>query len=214
MKFFKDQVLGGTRVDFQDEKIPKHILDSIVSSCHGKRQPLNQDHDLTHNSAGYIENIRLIEDVNNTGEWSLIGDVYCDDSDLKVVLGGFSISYLDVTDKLSPSPDFLVYLPYPYYSDKSVIEAVSADSNVNVGRWVKKGADPATIAIIGATAVFILKPVWEDLYKIQIAPKIYTYFSKKHDEFKSRKISTDLIQMVEYNGKDIQVILIPIRGSE
>jgi hypothetical protein len=188
MKFFKDQVLGETRVDFQDEKIPKHILDRIVSSCHGKRQPLNQYHDLTHNSAGYIENIRLIEDVNNTGDWSLIGDVYCDDSDLKVVLGGFSISYLDVTDKLSPSPDFLVYLPYPYYSDKSVIEAVSADSNVNVGRWVKKGADPATIAIIGATAVFILKPVWEDLYKTNCSKNIHisqkSMTSLNHERFR------------------------------
>ncbi|WP_156559869.1 MULTISPECIES: hypothetical protein [Aeromonas] len=214
MKYFKDQVLGGTRVDSQGEKIPKYVLDKFVLSCQGKKQPLNQDHDLMHKNAGYIENIRLVEDVNNAGEWSLIGNVFCETNDLKISLGGFSISYFEITEELSPSPELIIYLPYPHYNDQSVIDAISMGSDVNVGRWVKKGAEPASIALIGATTVIILKSVWEDLYKTYIAPKIYSYFSEKCEEFKSRNISTDLIQVVDYNGRNIQITFIPIRGAE
>jgi len=201
-------------MDSQGEQVPKHVLEGFVSKYKEKQQPLNQDHDIAHRNAGYIENFRLIEDSSTPGEWSLVADVYCDDSDLKVALGGFSISYLEIIKEQHSQPEFLIYLPYPHYNDETTVRAVSRGVNVNVGKWVKKSADPATIALVGATAVFILKPVWEDFYKTQIAPKIYAYFSNKYAEYKSRNIYPELLQTIEFNGNHVQVILIPIRGSE
>jgi len=94
------------------------------------------------------------------------------------------------------------------------MNSLQYNSHISVGRWVKKASDPATIALIGATTVFIIKPVWEDLYKTQLAPKIYKFVSENYDKLKSKNIGMDLIQTVNFNGNDIQIIMIPIRGQE
>lgn len=214
MKLFKDQILGGTTVDSQGEKVPKKIFEGFVETYKGKSQPLNQAHDLGHKSAGYIENLRLIEHPVEEGEWALVGDVYCDTENLQTALGGFSISYLEITHRSDQQEQILSYLPFPYYNDSEFIGSLLNEGNVSVGKWVKKDADPAVIAMIGATAVFILKPVWEDFYKTQLAPIIYKFFSDQYQSFKSKNISADLIQAIELNGSEIQVVLIPDRGNE
>lgn len=214
MKHFKDQCLASTHLDSQGEKTAKHILEGFVESYRGKRQPLNQAHDLSKPTAGHIENFRLIEDKNNKDEWQLIGDVYCDPSKFEEVMGGFSISYLEVLKRAEGNADFIVYLPYPHYNDPEYLEALLSQDNLSVGKWVKKAADPTTIALLGVAAGIFLTPIWDDIYKTKIAPKIYDFFDKNDSELNSRGINTDLIQSVIIGDHKIQVILIPIRGKE
>lgn len=70
------------------------------------------------------------------------------------------------------------------------------------------------MALIGGMIVFIMKPVWEDLYKTQIAPHIYRFFSTKFGKLREKKIDAQYVQHVEYNNYDIQVLLIPAHGLE
>lgn len=214
MKLFKDQCLSGTKLDAQGERIPKSVLESFAIGNTGVRQPLNQGHDLTLKTIGYIENIRLIKDTNDPKEWLLIGDVFCDPTDLEITLGGFSISYLELTHRSVVQEEFLVYLPFPHYNDDILLSELLESENISLGKWVKKAADPSTIALIGAVGVFVLTPVWDDLYKKFVAPRVYGFFSKNLDRFTKKNISTDFIQKISFDGLDIQVVLIPKRGKE
>lgn len=214
MKTIKNQILAGTRLDSQGERNPKEVLDSFCSVYAGKRMPMNQQHDLTLKSPGYIENLRVVPDKENTGDWSLVGDVYYDGESLQAAMGGFSISFLEVIRRGDSQDLFNVYLPYPHYKDSTLVNELFEDGFVSVGRWAKKAADPATIALIGGVIVFIMKPVWEDLYKTKIAPHVYRFFSTKFGKLREKKIDAQFVQHVEYNNYEIQVLLIPARGSE
>ena len=122
MKIFKQQILAGTKVDLQGEKIPKRILEGFVKSSNGRKIPLNQSHDFAKQCPGYMENLNLIEDENEKDEWALVGDIYCEPEKLEEVMGGFSISYLEITHPCKDDPEILLYLPYPYYNDHEYLE--------------------------------------------------------------------------------------------
>jgi hypothetical protein len=68
--------------------------------------------------------------------------------------------------------------------------------------------------LIGGVFIFIIKPVWEDLYKTQIAPHIYDFFKKKSGKLKEKKVDAQLVQYVQYNTFEIQVLLLPVQGKE
>ncbi|UCV09391.1 hypothetical protein [Dechloromonas denitrificans] len=214
MKTIKNQVLAGTRLDSQGERNPKEVLESFCAMYAGKRMSMNQQHDLTLKSPGYIENLRVIPDKEGPGDWSLVGDVFYDGDSLQAAMGGFSISFLEVIRRGESQDLFHVYLPYPHYKDSVLVDELFEDGFVSVGRWAKKAADPATVALIGGVIVFIIKPVWEDLYKTQIAPHIYRFFSTKFDKLREKKIDAQFVQHVQYNNYEIQVLLIPALGSE
>ena len=40
------------------------------------RLPLNQQHDMRLETAGYLANFRLIPDDKEAGEWNVVADVY------------------------------------------------------------------------------------------------------------------------------------------
>lgn len=214
MKIIKNQILAGTRLDSQGERNPKEVLDSFCAMYTGKRMPMNQQHDLTLKSPGYIENLRVVPDEGSPGDWSLIGDVHYDGKSLQTVMGGFSISFLEIIQRSQTQDLFHVYLPYPHYNDSALVDNLFEEGFVSVGRWAKKAADPVIMALIGGVIVFIMKPVWEDLYKTQIAPHIYRFFTEKFGTLREKKIETQFVQHVEYNNYEIQVLLIPAHGSE
>lgn len=213
MRSIKGQRLGGTAVDSHGEQVPFEVLSAFVERYKGAKQPLNQAHDLRMRSVGYIENFRLAPDPLQSGEWILIGDVYYDTENLEVALGGFSISYLEMARVCTGSQQLIVYLPFPYYNDDELTEEL-VSTNTSVGKWVKKAANPTVIAMIGATIVFAIKPVWEDLYKAKVAPVIYEFFASHYKKLEEKRISADVVQTVSYKGREIQVVLIPIRGKE
>ena len=121
MREIRNQVLGGTTEDTQGECLPLEILQGFAAVYHGKRQPLNQGHDLAKRSAGYIENIRVVDHPEIDGEYALIGDVYCDESRLEEVMRGFSISYLEMIRRSEDAHELIVYLPYPHYNDAALV---------------------------------------------------------------------------------------------
>ena len=123
MKLYKQQIIAGTKVDLQGEKIPKHVLEGFLKNSYGKKIPLNQSHDISKPCPGYIENLNLVEDENENNEWSLIGDVYCESEKLEEAMNGFSISYLEITHQCEGDPEILFYLPYPHYNDKEYIKS-------------------------------------------------------------------------------------------
>jgi len=214
MQIIKNQTLAGTRLDSHGERNPKEVLDSFCAMYAGKRMPMNQQHDLTLKSPGYIENVRVVPDESSLGDWSLVGDVHYDGESLEAAMGGFSISFLEVLRRSQSQDLFHIYLPYPHYKDTALIDDLFEEGFVSVGRWAKKAVDPATVALIGGVIVFIVKPIWEDLYKTQIAPHIYEFFSKKLGKLREKKIDVQFVQHVEYNNYEIQVLLIPACGFE
>jgi hypothetical protein len=214
MQTIKNQRLAGTRVDSQGERNPRGMLETFVQQYAGKRMPLNQQHDLSLKSAGYIENLSVQPDEGSSGDWVLVGDVSFDSGTLQEAMGGFSISFLEVLRRSNSQDKFHIYLPYPHYRDQQFLHELFEEGYSSVGRWAKKAADPATVALIGATFVFVLKPVWEDLYKTQIAPHIYDFFKRKGGKLAEKKIDAQLIQYVVLNNYEIQVLLLPSRGNE
>ena len=214
MQRIKNHTLAGTRVDSQDERTPKEVLDSFAQQYAGKRMPLNQQHDLSLKSPGYVENLRIVRDEDSPGDWCLIGDVYFDSGTLQEAMGGFSISFLEVLRRSESQDIFHIYLPFPHYLDQQFLDDLFEEGYSSVGRWAKKAADPTTISLIGATLIFFIKPVWEDLYKTQIAPHIYDFFKRKMGKLKEKKIDAQLVQYVNYNNYEIQILLLPTRGRE
>lgn len=214
MQKIKNQTLAGTRVDSQGERNPKEVLDSFAQQYAGKRMPLNQQHDLSLTSPGYVDNLRVVPDEDSPGDWSLIGDVTFDKGTLLEAMGGFSISFLEVLRRSESQELFRIYLPFPYYRDQQLIDDLFEEGYSSVGRWAKKAADPTTVGLIGATLIFFIKPVWEDLYKTQIAPHIYDFFKRKMGKLKEKKIEAQLVQYVVYNNYEIQILLLPAHGRE
>jgi hypothetical protein len=214
MQTIKNQTLAGTRVDSQGERNPKEVLDSFAQQYAGKRMPLNQQHDLSLKSPGYVENLRVVPDEESPGDWRLVGDVSFDRGTLQEAMGGFSISFLEVLRRSKSQDLFHIYLPFPHYRDEKLLNDFFEEGYSSVGRWAKKAADPTTIGLIGATFIFFIKPVWEDLYKTQIAPHIYEFFKRKMGKLKEKKIDPQLVQYVVYNNFEIQVLLLPVRGRE
>jgi hypothetical protein len=193
VKVIKGQILAGTRVDSHGERVPKAVLDSFAEQYAGKRMPLNQQHDLSLVSPGFVENLRVVPDERNRGDWSLVGDVSYDGESVQSAIGGFSISFLEIFRRSEAQELFFVYLSYPHYNDAALVDELFEDGFVSVGRWAKKAADPVTVGLVGAAAVFFLKPVWEDLYKTQIAPHVYRFFSEKFAKLREKSIPVNFV---------------------
>lgn len=216
MKKFNNQILAGTRLDSQGEKIPKEVLDNFAMRYSNSTMPLNQEHDLSLDVAGHVENLRVVSDPDIQGEWCLVGDVVCDSSLIKNFLGGFSISFLEILKKSNKSAEFYLYLPHPYYKDDLFLDELFEEGYVSVGRWAKKSGDPVSIALIGFSSfvAFLIKPVWDDLYKTQIAPKIYDFFNRKFKKLKDKNITIQLVQKVKYGNRYLDIYFLPIPGKE
>lgn len=214
MPTIPNQVLAGTRLDAHGERNQVDWLHRFAEMYAGRRMPLNQAHDLGLGSPGYVENLRIIPDESSAGDWSLVGDVFYESESLMLPIGGFSISFLEVL-KRSKSQDYLhVYLPYPHYNDKALLDDVFVEGFVSVGRWAKKAADPNTVALVGAVVIAVFTPIWDHAYKTLIAPHIERFFKERFASLQAKGIGADLVQYIEYGDQEVQAILIPIRGKE
>jgi hypothetical protein len=214
MHTIRGQILAGTRVDAHGERNQVDWLHRFADMYAGKRMPMNQAHDLSLGSPGYIENLRVLPDESSAGDWCLVGDVHFERDGLAIPVGGFSISFLEVL-RPSASQDLLhVYLPYPHYNDEAILDEVFEEGFVSVGRWAKKEADPNTIALVGAVIIAIFTPAWNNLYQSTIAPHIERFFRERFSRLQARGIHADFIQYISYEGREVQAILIPLRGQE
>lgn len=201
-------------MDRQGERIPKETLEAFAAIHAGKRMPLNRQHDFALKSSGYIENLRVVPDQDSPGDWVLIGDVYYDEESLDTAVGGFSISFMQLLRQGESQDFFQVYLPYPYYNDHALVEELFEEGYTSVGKWCKKAAEPITTGLIVGAIILFVTPIWDDLYKNQIAPHIYRFFAGKFKKLQEKEIGVNFVQNIVLNSQSIQVFLIPTRGRE
>jgi hypothetical protein len=214
MRTIKDQILAGTRLDAQGERNSKEVLERYASTFAGRSMPLNQHHDLTLPVIGQIENLQVVPDPASPGEWHLVGDVLLDKDDVDPEFRGFSFSYMEKLRHSLKQERIEIFLPYPHYNDVSLIEEVFEDGYASVGKIVRKGATPETIALIVSVAIAVLQPLWEDVFRKKIAPSVANFFQGRFGSLHRRSISCDVLQHIDYLGHSAQVMFVPIRGME
>lgn len=211
-KNLKSQILAGTLEDSQGERNTKKFLHTLCESFNAKgRMPLNQQHDMSLEPVGYIENFKVIESVSNKDEWNLIGDVYFHDVDINEALRGFSFSFTedirgDIDNKL-----LSVYLPFPLYNDQPLINnLLDSGEGVVIGAWRKKSATPDQIALIISGVLFIAGPAYTNLWNNKISP-LFDRLLKNIGLGKS----FDYIQTSQgHLGETFGIYFIPARGKE
>lgn len=214
MNTIANQIIAGTQLDLQGERNTKKVLESFVERYAGKRMPLNQQHDLALNSFGYAENLRIIPDEDSPGNWFLVGDVHYEGESPGIPVGGLSISFVEVLRQCESQDLLQLYLPYPYYNDHELVDELFEEGFISVGKWRKKVLDPASVALLVASGIFFMQPIWDDLYKTQIAPRLQKLFAGKFKKLQEKNIDINFVQEVNCNNYQIQVFLIPTRGKE
>lgn len=208
MKKIANQILGGTREDSQGERLSKDFLQRYCDYVGDGRIPLHQQHDLSKHVAGYIENVRLVPDPEIPSEWRIVGDVYLETGRIEDALGGFSISGMEMI-RASDTATALVYIPYPHYNDAELIGILSNDPNLNVGKWIKKAAEPVSWVVLGSVIAFAITPIWDDIYKRKIAPRIDNLLEKYQETFKKKGLRPELAQLVIFRDAEVEVRIIP-----
>ncbi|MFK3651039.1 hypothetical protein ACI2IY_21770 [Lysobacter enzymogenes] len=211
--YFAGQRLAGTRLDSQGEKLSLEDLRNYVDFCKDRRVPLHQQHQIGEPTMGFIENIRLVQDDQSDEEWVVIGDVTVESGAFEKGFGGFSISFMaPLVDRASAT--CLLYVPYPHYNNKELIEELAENPNLKIGKWIKKSAESANHALFGATIAFALTPVWDHLYKSKIAPVIENFLGDHLKFLAAKNIFLEHIQIVLHNGHEVELRFIPERGKE
>lgn len=210
---YENQIVGGTREDAQGERLSKEFLHRFCSYVGGKRIPLHQQHDMARKTAGFIENVRLVPDTETPGEWNLIGDISIEEGDVEDLLGGFSISGMEELRR-SSTATALIYLPFPHYNDKDLVAELCSDTDLTVGKWIKKEADPTVWTVLGSVIVFAVAPSWDDIYKRKIAPRLDELIKKYREPLNARGLSIELVQIVLFKGAEVEVRIIPTKGDQ
>lgn len=195
------------------KKLSKEFLQRFCRHVGGKRIPLHQQHDMAKRTAGFIENVRLVPDTEIPGEWRLIGDVSIEEGGVEDVLGGFSISGLEELRR-SSTATALIYLPFPHYNDKDLIAELCSDKDLTVGKWIKKEADPTAWVVLGSVIAFAVTPIWDDVYKRKIAPRLDELIKKYREPLNAKGLSLELAQIVLFKDAEVEVRIIPEKGDQ
>ena len=207
------QVLGGTNLDQQGEKLTRSFLNDFCQEAKGKKIPLHQHHDMSKETVGYFENLRLIKCINDPNEWTLIADVYVKEGFLDEAIGGFSISGTELL--YAPDlPECLLYLPFPEYNQDKLLDYFISLENIQLNKWIKKSVDPVSSALFIASMSIVITPIWDDIYKRKIAPRIESFMDKCWPKLKEKNLGLEHIQVVNYNDNEIQVRFIGEKGKE
>jgi len=213
-RIYKSQIIAGTKEDSQGEKYSYDFFEDLVSQL-PNRLPLNQQHDMRLETAGYLENFRLVPDDEEDGEWNVVADVYTTSTEIGRSLRGFSFSTIvNVWGKTS-SPSCFIHLPYPLYRDEEFIdELITSDGDLCVGKWIKKSADPLTIGLIATAVALLLAPEWDIQYKNRVRPAMEKLLGHAKKILK-KDVSLDLIQhVIGHQGENVKVYFVPDRGAE
>lgn len=212
IRIFKDQCLASTNLDRQGERLSKEFLERFCAGM-GTKFPVHQQHDMQKSVAGYIENARLLPDPDQPNEWCLIGDVSVDEGSVEDVLGGFSISGVEMI-RYPETASALLYLPFPHYNDTDLLSELSKDSDLRIGKWIKKGAEPIGWVLLGSVITFAITPIWDDVYKRKVAPRVDNLLAKFLHTLRSRGLSTELVQIILIGDSEVEVRIIPVKGKE
>jgi len=211
------QTIGSTHRDSQGEKLPKEILEHICKLRQG-RSPISQEHKPEKRSIGYMDNFRVVPDPKASGEWFLIADVYFTEEpdDIDIDLGGFSWSITKIIPEYSAKGtcNYGIYLPFPFYNDKDLLNSLHEDESLSLGRWYKKSADPATVALLAGFVLFVLSPAWGKFFDSTIWPNIKK-LCKRIPELRNKGIQRfDFVQISKINSHQVSIHFIPEANKE
>lgn len=214
MKRILQQIIASTHLDAHGEKNTRDFLDRICRQHHGKRMPLHQQHDMSKETIGYIENFNLVDD-ESTGESYLKADVYFTCETIDEAMQGFSWSYVDPITPNFNSSEYRLCLPYPLYKDESLItEITSADPHLGIGAYKKKQFDANTVGLLLSGVFFFFGPMWNNTYNEHVVPRLKKLTSQL-PKLQEKGCSADLVQVVGGNLKEeIGVHFVPDRGRE
>lgn len=208
-----DQKIAGTALDSQGERLALDDLMAYRDFCEGKRVPLHQEHSMGEPTLGYIENVRLVQDGSDVESWSVIGDVIVTQGSLPEGLNGFSISFTAPLVEVE-HPEFLLYIPYPHYNDATFVAELASNPRMKIGKWIKKSAEATEVAIFGLSVSFLLAPVWDDLYKNDLSPRIKSFIAEGWPKLRSKGMTLEHVQQVIHSGRVVELRFIPERGKE
>ena len=213
MKTTKDQILGGTHLDRDGEKLPVEFLENFVSQVAGRRMPVHQQHQMSKPVVGYVSNIRLVNDKESPEEWHIIGDVSYHKGSLDDIVGGFSISGTIEINR-SSTADALIYLPSPHHADPELIENLKTDNDLTIGRWVQKSVGPSDWFVIGSAFVIMFgTPIWQQIYETKISSRLETLLDRYGELFKRKGIKPEYLQYVKFQNRSIEIRFISDPGG-
>lgn len=209
---FEGQKLAGTSLDSQGERLRLEDLQAYVAFCGGRKLPLHQQHQMSEPTTGFIENVRLVQE-GATEDWAVLGDVTVESGAFDKGMRGFSISFMAPLVEREHA-NCLLYIPYPHYNNQEFVAELASDSDLKIGKWVKKSAETTTYALFGATIAFALTPVWDHFYKSRIAPIIDRFLDDHLEQLGSKNLSLEHVQIVLHGGHEVELRFIPERGKE
>lgn len=214
MRTILSQCVASTSIDSAGERLSKAFLDDYAVSMAGKRQPLNQQHDLSRRPVGYAENYRVQPDPASPGEWRLVADVSLDDHVNLDALHGFSISGVEML-RVPDSADAKMLLAYPIYNDEALLRDLALDDRLALGRWIKKAAgDFEWGVLLGSLLAFVVTPIWDDVYKRKIAPRVDQLLNLYLEKLQPKGVRAELLQVVQINEAEVQIRFIPAKAQE
>jgi len=206
---FIDQVIAGTSEDLHGEKYSKEFFEELIESA-PNRMPLHQHHNMSKDVLGYLENFRL---VPNEDEWNVIADIFVTAETVDDSFKGFSFSTTQSMAGNLKKPTHNIYLPYPHYNDLEFVnELVSSDSDLMIGKWIKKGFTGLELGLIATGIAVIVGPEWDIQYRNKVRPalvKLFTFLPKLN----AKEIPVDLVQHIEYGSNLVQLYFTPDRSS-
>jgi hypothetical protein len=167
---------------------------------------------MANSPVGFYENLRLEANRESPGDWNLVADVTIEAGSLQEAIGGFSISFLE---KIYDGMDIelgLIYLPYPHYNDHQLMTSLGNHGANGIGKWIKKGIETKDAALLLAGMLFLVKPVWDQVYEAFFKEKVarlLKHYRPSMGRLKDKNIALEFVQLVRDGDKRIEVRFIP-----
>ena len=85
---------------------------------------------------------------------------------------------------------------------------------MTVGKWIKKGAEPIAWAVLGSVIAFVVTPIWDDIYKRKIAPRLDELIKNYREPLNAKGVKIELIQIVLFKDAAVEVRIVPTKGDQ
>ena len=214
MRTILAQRVASTNVDRIGECVSRPFLENYANALKGVRQPLHDKHDMARPTVGFVENYRVEPDDRNPGEWVLLADVHIEDGIPLEDYGGFSVSGVEMIHEPEIA-DARLLIAYPYYADQALVRELCDVPALDVGKWIRKGAEEFQWGVLfGSLLAFAVTPIWDDVYKRKIAPRIDQLLDLYLTKLQPKGVGAEVIQQLVFQDTAIEVRFIPERGSE
>ncbi len=214
MRTILAQQIASTHVDRNGERLSKVFLYEYAAAMAGSRHPLHDQHDMSRPTVGYVENHRVEPDPESPSDWVLLADVHLNADVALEVYGGFSISGVEMIRE-PVAADARLLLAYPHYKNAELLEVLSSDERLALGKWIKKAAGDFEWGVLfGSVLTFVVTPIWDDIYKRKIAPRVDELLQLYLRKIQPQGIGAELVQPLEFRGRPVEVRFIPERRME